>query len=95
MGNAPPPDALPPAEQDIVNADAGFALGPPAASICGFVIPTLKFKFSFSLNIKFPPHFPWPPFLHLSFSCDPLGFEAEAGLVGGGRVGTMPNDPDA
>lgn len=54
MGTPPPIDAPSPAEQDAVQADAGFAPSPSGASICGFGFPTFSFKFSFRLP-KFPP----------------------------------------
>ena len=95
MGFPPPPDEPPPGISDVADIDAGFALGPPAATICGFTIPTLKFSLKFFLKLPLPFKLPFPPFLHLQFSCDPLGFSAEVTVPGGGRVGTMPADPDA
>lgn len=96
MGSPPPPDAPSPAQQAIIAADAGFALGPPAASLCGFKFSTISFKFKININLKLPP-FPPTFFLSLGLNCDlsnPLN--VSGGLsYGGGRVGTHDPDPDA
>lgn len=99
MGTAPPKDDPSPAEQDAASVDAGFALGPPVASLCGFAIPSLRFKFGLKFpglpGISFPPPLPFP-FLSLGIHCDsdnPL--DVTAGVkYGGGRVSNAPPDPD-
>jgi hypothetical protein len=93
MGFAPPVDAPPPAEQDAVTADAGFAPSPSGSSICGFGFPTFSFNFSFHFP-KFPP-FDFPPSFNffLALNCDLSDpFEAKFAF-GGGRVPTG-GDPD-
>jgi hypothetical protein len=93
MGAAPPPDLQTPAEQDAVQADAGFAPSPSGASICGFGFPTFSFKFAFVLP-KFPP-FDFPPKFNffLALNCDLAeSFETKIAF-GGGRVSTG-EDPD-
>lgn len=78
--------------------DAGFDAGPPAASLCGFAIPTIRFKFGFNFNLpgfSFPPKLPIP-YLSLGLNCDlnnPL--DLSAGLKpGGGRTSNAPPSPD-
>lgn len=86
-GVAPPPDAPPPADQDIVTADAGFAPSPTPTSICNIVFPPV-FTFSFSINLP-AIDFGLPNFnFALGLNCDlndPI--EAEVSF-GGGRVPT-------
>ena len=93
MGYAPPVDLPTPAEQDAVQADAGFSASPSGNSICGFGFPT--FSFSFVVVIpKFPP-FDFPPKFNffLALNCDLSDpFEAKFEF-GGGRVSTGGN-PD-
>jgi hypothetical protein len=96
MGTPPPADAPPVEEQEQDLVDAGFAPGPPAASLCGFVFPTFTFHLKF--NIPFPPPFPFPPKFFFSFglNCDlnnPLALDAGASVPGGGRVSTADPDP--
>jgi hypothetical protein len=100
MGTAPPQDDPPPDVQDAQAADAGFALGPPVASLCGFAIPSLRFSFGFKIpglpGIAFPPAIPFP-FLAIGLHCDsdnPLDVTAGVGY-GGGRVSNAPPDPDS
>jgi hypothetical protein len=93
MGAAPPLDLPPPAEQDAVQADAGFKPSPSGASICGFGFPTFAFNFKFVLP-KFPP-FDFPPKFNffLALNCDLSDpFEAKFAF-GGGRQSTG-EDPD-
>lgn len=87
MGSPPPPDAPSPAQQDVVTADAGFAAGPPVASLCGFAIPSFMFKFGLNLKLPgFPP--PLPKFsLALGLNCDvnnPINLSGGVAF-GGGR----------
>jgi hypothetical protein len=89
----PPKDAPPPAEQNAVQADAGFEPSPTGTTLCGFGFPV----FSYNLGFKIPnlPSFAIPTFdffvkLNCSLS-DPL--DAEFGF-GGGRVPTGDPDPD-
>lgn len=93
MGSPPPPDAPPPETQDAITADASFEASPPAASLCGFGLPT--FSFSIKLFIPpFPPPFPPNLALFLSLNCDlndPLDAELS---FGGGRVPLTQPDPD-
>jgi hypothetical protein len=93
MGFAPPPDLPPPAEQDAVQADAGFAPSPSGTSICGFGFPIFHFNFAFVVP-KFPP-FAFPPRFDffLALHCDLSDpFEAKFAF-GGGRQSSGP-DPD-
>lgn len=96
-GSPPPPDFPSPESQDIVTANASFAPGPDAKSICGFKFPP-KFNFGFGFNL---PPLPLPfkiPTLDISFAinCDldnPFSFSA--GLKsGGGRVASYDLDDD-
>lgn len=92
MGVAPPPDAPPPAEQDVVSADAGFEPSPSGPSLCGFGFPL--FFFNLTLRFKFPP-FDFPPTFSffIGLNCDLSNpIDAEFGF-GGGRVGTSDPDP--
>ena len=96
-GNEPPVDFPSPEEQDLVNADASFAPGPDAKSICGFKLPP-KFNFSFGFNLP-PIRFPFKfPTIDISFAinCDlDNPFSVSAGLsAGGGRVANVDTDDD-
>jgi hypothetical protein len=97
MGDAPPPD-YPPPEQDSVGASAGFAEGPPVASLCGFTIPSFIPKIEIKIpKLSFPP--PLPTFLFsfsLGLSCDtsnPLDVSASTPF-GGGRQSNAAPDPN-
>jgi hypothetical protein len=97
MGTAPPPDDPSPAAQDAASASAGFSEGPPVASLCGFSIPGLRFKFGVKLPglFAFPPKLPFP---HIGFglSCstdNPLNITAGVSY-GGGRTSNGLPDPD-
>jgi hypothetical protein len=95
-GNFPPPDFPDPSEQDIVDADASFAPGPDAASICGFKFPP-KLNFKFGLNLKLP-KLPLPISFDFNFGlrCDFNNpFDVSAGVTaGGGRKALIDPDPD-
>lgn len=95
-GSPPPPDGNPPNQQAIIDGSASFEAGPPAASLCGFALPTFRFAFSLKLPaLPIPPPIPFFSF-SLSLNCDlsnPLN--VSAGLNwGGGRVATFDPDPD-
>ena len=89
-------DGPPPAAQQVLTSDAAFEPGPTAPDLCGFELPTLRFRFGFKLPaIAFPPR--RPSFLpSLGIDCtkinplDPAGNKPD----GGGRVGTSDEDPD-
>jgi hypothetical protein len=87
-GTAPPKDAPPVAEQDVVTADVGFPPSPTATDICGLAFPP-TFSFSISLNIPFPNFkLPLPFNFALSLTCDlenPVDAEVS---FGGGRKST-------
>lgn len=96
MGYSPPPDAPHPDVQDAVKLVAGFAPGPPVASLCGFKLPTFLFILALLLPaFKFPP-FTIPSFnFSLSLNCDlsnPLNLTADVAW-GGGRVANYDPDP--
>ena len=95
----PIPDAPSPAVQDALSADASFEVSPlPAAALCGFALPSFSFSLSFKLpgGFSIPPAFPPAFSFPLAFDCllnNPL--EVDKGLKsGGGRVGSVPKDPD-
>jgi len=95
MGSPPPPDFPDPTEQDAALVDGGLAIGPPAASLCGFAFPTFKFKIS--INIPFPV-IPFPPKFFFSFglNCDldnPFAINGGVTVPGGGRKSTADPDP--
>jgi len=93
---APIPDAPAPETQDAGAVDAGFAPGPPAASLCGFILPTLNFRYAFNLpglGIQIPPPIPT---IALGLSCDlnnPIDVSVNM-PAGGGRKPSVPKDPD-
>jgi hypothetical protein len=94
MGSPPPTDGPAPT----LGVSAGFAPGPPAAILCGYALPTLRFKIGFKLPkfpFSFPPKIPLP-FLSLGLNCDlnnPINISA--GLKpGGGRASNGLPDPD-
>lgn len=98
MGTAPPPDAPSPDDQDAASVDAGFAAGPPVASLCGFALPSFIPKLSIGIpipSINFPP--PLPKFsLSLGLNCDvnnPLDVAGGIGW-GGGRKASFDRNPD-
>lgn len=98
MGTSPPADAPSPEDQDAASVDAGFAPGPPVATLCGFAFPSFKpfLKIGIPIGgISFPPKIPtFSPSLGLN--CDvnnPL--DVTAGVKwGGGRVASFDRDPD-
>lgn len=94
MGQAPPPDAPPPAQQAGVDASAGFAPSPSGATLCGFGIPGFNFNLGFRLP-AFPP-FPFPPTFNfmIALQCD-LSDPLDASFsFGGGRVPQADKDAD-
>lgn len=96
MGTSPPEDRPPPAEQDIVTGDAGFAPGPTSTSLCGFKFPPIfRFKFGFNLpaiSLPLPISFTFS----IGINCNlDNPFDVSAGVkYGGGRVSSGPRDPD-
>lgn len=93
MGVAPPPDNPPPGP-----VNAGFAPGPPVGSLCGFTIPTIRFKLGFNLPsgaFAFPPKLPIPK-LPLGINCaqnNPADVSSGQPF-GGGRTSNADPDPD-
>lgn len=97
MGFPPPEDFPTPAQQDIVSADASFAPGPSASSICGFKFPP-TFNFSFGFNLPpLPIPFKLPSFnISIMINCDLNNpFSLSGGVeYGGGRKATFDIDDD-
>ena len=93
MGQPPPKDAPPPAQQGAVDASAGFAPSPTGAQLCGFGIPGFNFNLAFRLPFKLP-QFP-PPFnFMIALQCD-LSDPLDASFsFGGGRVPQADADAD-
>jgi hypothetical protein len=96
--SAPIPNDPPISVQDANIADAGFAPGPPVASLCGFAIPGIpKFSYGFNLpSFGLPSPFPPIPTLALSINCsldNPLDV-AKGIPSGGGRKPNLPPDQD-
>lgn len=97
MGMPPAPDLPLPDVQDAAGIELGFALGPPAVSICGFALPLPSILLGIVLPspLPIPPPIPIPK-LAIGLNCsldNPL--DISAGIAfGGGRVGASDPDPD-
>ena len=96
MGSPPPPDAPSLEEQDTVATNAQFSPGPPAASLCGFVIPFLSIFFNINLpGIPFPIGLPTISIL-IGLNCslsNPIDISGGVSY-GGGRIASFDPDPD-
>jgi hypothetical protein len=95
-----PPTAGPPPGPATSPVTAGLAPSPTAASLCGFALPSLRFKFGFVLPAL--PALPKLPSIHLplGLNCsqnNPLAVAQSGGKplpYGGGRTPNADPDPD-